>query len=303
MKNFIKVLVIVGIILTLVGGTIFVISMSANGWDFNSLSTRTVEEKTIDLEDGIDDVNSVKVIAATANVNLTYHDEQRITVECYDVISKKGELLREVTANVVGNELIIKDESKNFQLFSLGFENAAITVKLPRGKVVSAGVEISTGSIKIGEKGEEINFGNLDLETSTGHIKMEANLTCNAVYLTTSTGAVYINGNLNATEIEVEGSTSDLVINGSIVAKEIEIDHSTGDVTCNAFITAEEIYVGTSTGDVELKLLGSQNDYSYTYDIGTGKSNIFPTFGGAKNVHVETGTGDVFIYFEVSPHL
>ena len=302
MKKFIKILLIVGVVFILVGGIIFTVAMCVDGWDFSKLSNRVVEQKTLEIVDEVDSVTRVKVIADTADVNILYHDEQQITVDCYDIKSDKGELLRQVTATIDGNELEIKDQTVKNQLFSIGFENTRITVKLPRAKVVSLKVEVSTGDVKIGEKGEVYTFNNLNLNTSTGQIKLDGDLNCNELFVTTSTGKVCVNGKLNLIKMEVEGSTSDLIINATVIASEIEVDHSTGDVVCNAFITAEKINVETSTGDVTLRLLGVQSDYTYTYDIDTGKSNIFPTYGGSKQVNVETSTGDAYIYFELQLH-
>lgn len=302
MKTFVKILLILGIVFTLAGGIIFVVAMNANGWDFSTLSTWDLEEKRFEFNDGVDSLNSVKITASTADVKILYHDEQKITVDGYEIKSTKGELLRKVTAKVVDGELIIKDEEVVFQLFSFGVEKAEIVVKLPKEVSVDLAVNVSTGDIVVGENKNECEFKTVEIETSTGDVKVECDINCFRFDVTTSTGDVYLNGKLNANSLEVEGSTSDLIINATVIASEIEVDHSTGDVICNAFITAEKINVETSTGDVTLRLLGVRSDYTYAYDIDTGKSNIFPTYGGSKQVNVETSTGDAYIYFELQLH-
>lgn len=302
MKTFVKILLILGIVFTLAGGIIFVVAMGANGWDFSTLSTWNLEEKRFEFNDGVDSLNSVKITASTADVKILYHDEQKITVDGYEIKSTKGELLRKITAKFIDGELIVKDEEVVFQLFSFGVEKAEIVVKLPKEVSVDLAVNVSTGDITVGENKNECEFKTVEIETSTGEVKVECDINCFRFDVTTSTGDVYLNGKLNANSFEVEGSTAGLFINDSVIAKEIDIDHSTGDVKCNAFITAEIIEVETATGSVRLQLLGSQNDYTYTYDIGTGKSNIWPLQGGSRQVRVESGTGDVYIFFEIEPH-
>lgn len=302
MKTFVKILLILGIVFTLAGGIIFAVAMNANGWDFSTLSTWDLEEKRFEFNDGVDSLNSVKITASTADVKILYHDEQKITVDGYEIKSTKGELLRKITAKFIDGELIIKDEEVVFQLFSFGVEKVEIVVKLPKEVSVDLFVCVSTGDIIVGENKNECEFKTVEIETSTGEVKVECDINCFRFDVTTSTGDVYLNGKLNANSLEVEGSTAGLFINDSVIAKEIDIDHSTGDVKCNAFITAEIIEVETSTGSVRLQLVGSQNDYTYTYDIGTGKSNIWPLQGGSRQVRVESGTGDVYIFFEIEPH-
>jgi hypothetical protein len=104
---------------------------------------------------------------------------------------------------------------------------------------------------------------------------------------------------LTANKIIRSADTGDMIINAKITAQSIKVTNSTGDVICNAYITANSIDVETSTGDITLKLLGNKSDYSYTYDISTGDSNISAFISGAKQIKVVASTGDANIYFEI----
>ena len=67
MKKFIKILLTLGIVFTFVGGIIFTIAMTASGWDFGSLATEVVKEKTFEISDE-DQINAV--LAVKINVSI-----------------------------------------------------------------------------------------------------------------------------------------------------------------------------------------------------------------------------------------
>ena len=183
---------------------------------------------------------------------------------------------------------------------------------------VSISATLTTGKVHLGNEGEDYTYqdvkinlftgdvklvGNVNckdvaFKTTTGDIYFNGNLTCDSLKINSSTGDVFVNGEIKTGLLEKESTTGDFVINKKIEARKIEVEQGTGHFKCNAFITANEIEIDTSTGDVCLKLLGFKNDYSYVYEITTGRSNIPAFSNGNKRIEIESTTGDIEIYFE-----
>ena len=299
MKKLVKILLIIGIILTLVGGIIFAVAMTASGWDFGSLATQTVSQKSFEIsDDKVSAVLAVKINSSTADIKITYHDEQEIVVDGYEIYSTKGELLAKTSVEVVDGELIIEEQRIKYNWFSFSAQNPSLLVKLPRGKQVGLSVDLSTGDIAVGESGNDYTFGAVFLKTTTGDIYLNGNLSCLGFGSEGSTGDLFINGNLKTGEFERDCSTGDLVINSTVVAMSAEVEQTTGQVKGDGFITAKTILIDTTTGDVKINLLGSKKDYSYTYEIITGDSNILPFENGEKVVKIKCTTGNIWVGFE-----
>ena len=85
----IKICLIVGIISLIVGGLIFAFAMTANKWDFGVLASHRVEAKVEEIAEA-DTVKAITIEDSTAEVKVIYHDEQKITVEGYELKTIKG---------------------------------------------------------------------------------------------------------------------------------------------------------------------------------------------------------------------
>lgn len=299
--GFIKTLLVVGLVFTIIGGIVFSVAMTINGWDFSVLSSHVAQKRVVEIVDQeeINSITSVKVEFSTADVAIAYHDNEKITVDGFDLAKRNGKVVEKLSVKIINGQLVLSFEKQNPLMIQIGsWGKSMVTVKLPKHMVVDLSVKVSTGDVAIGEKGQAIAFNNVSVKTSTGDVIINGNVQCSDLSITNSTGETYVNGTLTANKIIRNADTGDMIINAKITAQSIKVTNSTGDVICSAYITANLIDVETSTGDITLKLLGNKNDYSYTYDIDTGKSNISSFTGGAKQVKVVASTGDANIYFE-----
>ena len=299
--GFIKAFLVIGLVLTIIGGIIFSIAMTANGWDFSVLASHVAQKRVVEItnQEEIDSITSVKVNFTTADVSVVYHEENKITVEGYDLVKRNGQVVEKLSAKVANGELVVTlEESKPVTFEILSFGKRVVTIKLPKDMVVDFSAKLTTGDVIVGENGKAIAFNDVTIKTSTGDVSVIGNVECNKLSVENTTGDTYINGKLTANSFTRNADTGDMIINAKITAQSIKVTNSTGDVVCNAYITANLIDVETSTGDITLKLLGNKNDYSYTYDISTGDSNISAFISGAKQIKVVASTGDANIYFE-----
>lgn len=301
--GFIKALLVAGLAFTIVGGIIFAVAMTANGWDFGVLASHSVQKRVVEItnQEEIDSITSVKVNFKTANVSVVYHEESKITVEGYDLAKRNGEVVEKLSAKVANGELVVTLEKSKPVTFEIGSSGKrVVTIKLPKDMVVNLSVTLSTGDVFVGEKGKAIAFNDVTIKTSTGDVCLNGNVECNKLSVENTTGDTFINGKLTANSFTRNASTGDMIINAKVEAQSINVTNSTGDVICNNYITANTINIKTSTGDVTLKLLGSMSEYHYSYNITTGDSNIPSVVnpGATKSVSVTCSTGDSNVYFE-----
>ncbi|MBR2384134.1 MAG: hypothetical protein IKA99_00845 [Clostridia bacterium] len=300
-NGFVKVLLIVGLVFLVLGGTIFTVAMFANKWDFTVLSSHVQEKQVVEItnEDEIATIEKIDLKLSTADVKYLYHDENKIIIEGYKLCSRKGELFEEVSTKIENGTLSIRLDRKKVSWFQIGaFGENQIIIKMPKDMKVELSVELSTGDVFIGESNKSYVFSNINITTSTGDVSLVGDINCQTANIKNSTGDTYINGKLTVNNFTRNADTGDFIVNAKINADKITVSNTTGEVICNAYITANLIDVETSTGDITLKLLGSKSDYSYTYDISTGDSNISAFISGAKQIKVIASTGDANIYFE-----
>ena len=301
--GFIKALLIVGLIFTILGGIIFTVAMTSNGWDFSVLSSHVAQKRVVEItnQEEIDSITSVKVNFTTADVSVVYHEENKITVEGYDLVKRNGQVVEKLSAKVANGELVVTlEKSKPVTFEMVSFGKRVVTIKLPKDMVVDFSAKLTTGDVIVGENGKAIAFNDVTIKTSTGDVSVIGNVECNKLSVENTTGDTYINGKLTANSFTRNADTGDLIISARVECQSISVKNTTGDVVCKSYITANTINIKTSTGDVTLKLLGSMAEYNYSYNITTGDSNIPSVVNpsATKSVSVTCSTGDSNVYFE-----
>ena len=301
--GFIKILLVVGIAFTILGGIIFAVAMTANGWDFSVLASHVVQTRVVEItdEEEIASISSVNVTFSTTDIKIVYHEENKITIEGYDLIKRNGKIVEKLSAKVVNGELVINFENTkpvNLEIGTVG--KRFVTIKLPKGMVIDLSAELTTGDVIVGQSEKAIAFNDVTIKTNTGDVVLNGNVECNKLSVENTTGDTYINGKLTANSFTRNANTGDLIMSARVECQSISVKNTTGDVVCNSYITANVINIKTTTGDVTIKLLGEMADYNYYYDISTGDSNISTTVNSSatKSVNVRVTTGDVNVYFE-----
>ena len=175
-----------------------------------------------------------------------------------------------------------------------GFNFGTADIKLSTGKVeFNANVENklnvvqSTGDVKL----ENVNAGEIYLESSTGKKELSNVTVTGDVNLKSSTGDVKIN-KLSCKNLTINGSTSKINASEAIMSGDLNVKVSTGDVTFKNS-DAQKINIETSTGDVELSLLSS---HDIEVETDTGKTD-YPHHAEGPACDIKTDTGDIKVTF------
>ena len=320
MSKVMKILLITASGLVLLGGIVFVILMSAIGWDFKNLSTSNYEIKTyhitedfssISINSDTDDITFYPAEGDTASV--VYVDEKNLM---YDVSVKDGTLLIDLI-----------DTRKWYHYINFGFNSKKIDVYLPKTEYSALKISEDTGDIDIPE---DLKFDTVDIAMSTGDVSIAATVT-DSIKISGSTGDVSIKdvsagsldirvstGDVSISETEVSGdvniklstgktyltsltcenltsdaSTGDIRLKNVIAKGKFSIERSTGDVDLDAS-DAAEIFILTDTGDVRGSLLSEK---VFIIDTDTGRKDVPKTINGGR-CEITTDTGDIIITIE-----
>ncbi|MBR7098760.1 MAG: DUF4097 family beta strand repeat protein [Clostridia bacterium] len=308
-------MMIVGIVLIVLGCTLFVGCSAANGFDWSKLSTEKYESKSYTVEQAFenitveDDTSDVKLLSAADGVCKIEYGESKNIV--YDI-------------SVDGDTLNIKkiDNRKWYHYIGFNFAAPDLTIYLPETAYKNATVLLDTGDVTVPDG---LSFESLRIKVSTGNVSVSAavagdlnvgastgdisvsNTSAASASLTTSTGRIEASGmtlsgnfyansstgnqtynNVTCSAATMISSTGDKIISSLTASGNLVVESDTGDDTF-ANITCADAIVTTSTGHQ------SYTDFSCAsvqLRASTGKINATNLIA-AGQFRAETSTGDI----------
>lgn len=221
-----------------------------------------------------------KVVINIDTDNLLIYPSNHTTprVECYENEKKFYEV------KVEDNTLFItsKDNRKFYdRLISFGSKD--IKLHLPNSTIELLDINASTCDITV-YTGLTIN--NLDIENSTGDIKIKSNI-LNSLTIDNSTGDITINNCTAMGDIKLETSTGDINIFNTN-AKKLNIEVSTGDTNLSNVILSGDFTMEGSTGDLVLDGFDASN-----INVSLSTGNVIGTILTHKFFIAKSSTGDV----------
>lgn len=317
MKKAFLIIGIIGLCLLIAGGATFTAILAKNDWNFNILSNTELEAKTYSVN--ASEVTAISVDTATMRITYVETESDQVTVDYYNVSTKKGRVVSEFKIDVQSGTLRVHEETKPTFFFS-NFSSAEVVVKVPVGKEMPITLKSDTGRIVFGEDGKEIKTPSLTLKTSTGRIEVFSKITCAGKFsaetstgrivlgsnvvcaddlsVQTNTGRIECKGAIEAKNVDLRASTGRIVVDAPLKTNKLDVTSSTGDVVARGPVEANEIEIESSTGDVYLTAKGAREDYTFSYETSTGNSNASSFAAGAKTIRIETSTGDIELYFK-----
>ena len=296
MKKALKTWTMIALVLILIGGLVFGVGFIVSGGSFKNMShiKGSAEQTYTETEE----VSSVYVKVSTTDLTVEYSSTaEKISVEYADLVTKKGDPVYKTSVEQSGGTLRISGKTYwRKTLLSFFTPSAKIKLIVPAERKISLQVETTTGDIRVQGNAE---FLSLNLETNTGDIvlKNAVSVDNNAV-ITVDTGDIKI-GDLAANAVKIEADTGDILLSGKVVAEHFLLEVDTGDVYgLNGVLDAQTIEIEADTGDIKIKLFGKQSDYAIRVKTDTGDQNIHSQTGGERTLHIETDTGDIYVRFE-----
>lgn len=261
MNKSMKMWLIIGASLVVVGSLIFVAAMTVNKWDFTKLSTVKYETNTYEITD---EFSSITIEDSTTDIIFVPSDNENCKVICREETKLKHSVSVKNGVLTIG----VTNTRKWYDNVGISIGGTKITVYLPESEYENLVIKTSTGDVEI----SDYYFDTIDISMSTGDVNL-TDIECNSLVLT--------------------GSTGDVLLNNVIADTSIKIKRNTGDVKfvkCDA----EEITVKVSTGDVNGSLL---SDKIFVVDTSTGDVDVPNTTEGGV-CEITTSTGDIKIEIE-----
>ena len=294
-----KIWMIIGFAMILLGLIVFTVIMFINHWDFSKLSTVKYVTNTHKIDEA---VTSISINTNTGDIVLVPSDSNLCQVVCQE----EEKVFHSVTMEDGCLKVQVQDQRKWYEYIGINIGHPKITITLPRGAYEDLMVKGSTGAVQIPA---DFSFRRIDITTSTGHVKCLAsaaesmniqvstgdilaeNLTAGDLSIQVSTGGVTLN-NVTCNTLASNGNTGDMILNNVMVAQDLSITRSTGDVKLTR-CDAETLDIKTNTGDVTGSLLTGKVFFTQT---ATGRIKVpQSTTGGQCQVSTRTGN----IKFEI----
>lgn len=292
-----KIWLITATFLLLTGCVIFGGVMTVYKWDFSKLSTNKYETNKYDINDNF---KNISVNVKTADIVFVPSENAKAEVVCHEQDNAKHEV------SVINDTLTIKlvDERKWYEYIGINFRTPKITVYLPQGEYGNLNIDSSTGDTKIPSNH---TYNSIDISASTGDVECRAsalesikiklntgdidieNITAENVDLTVTTGEIELK-EVSCKNLSSNGSTGHITLKNVIAKEKFAIERSTGDVKFE-LCDANEIFVKTDTGDVKGSLLF---DKVFITQTDTGSVNVPKTITGGR-CEITTDTGDIKI--------
>ncbi len=269
-----KSLIILSVCLIVVGLALTAAAIFATNFTFDFFdrcSTQTVHEITEDFQ-------NISIRVDTSDVRFFLSDDNTCRVVSTEANGQYH------FVQVDNNTLTIGHGIQRYwyeALFSFG--NMALDIYLPRSRYVAFHLGSDTGDL---DMPADFLFSTADIETDTGDIRWQANLS-GKLSISADTGNITLL-NCSMGKLELDADTGDIHLTDTVAANMMDIETNTGDVTFDR-ADGGSIHVETDTGDVTgtfatEKLFRGESD--------TGRIPIpWDTRGG--DCIVTTDTGDI----------
>lgn len=259
MSKIIKAFLIIGAILLVIGLAVFLVGLGLNGWKLNT--EYTMEQFTATENDSSLDLNM-----SAGEMNVTFFDGENVEID-YPTSA-----LRSYTVNESAGVISVRP-TKQFHVSFFGWDKIpAVTVRIPRGKVMNLSLEMSAGMATV----ESGVFQNVSLTTSAGTLQA---------------------GEIKCGKLSVDMSAGKFTADGA-EAGDVELDVSAGTATISGLIS-DKITVDLSAGSAHLYVTGRRQDYTVFVDKSAGSCNLSSQQGGVagKVINIDLSAGSVTVDF------
>ena len=271
MKGLIVFPIVLGSLFLLGGGVVLGVGI-AHSKENSKIVTREHE-----LEETFTNIN---IDIETAELEfVTTSGEAKVVVE------ERENIEHQVTVNDDTLDIRYTEGQMKWyeKMFNFNWKKEKITVYLPVTTYGDVDIECSTGAMKI--KGN-YTFNNLNVKASTGALFLNSDIT-NKIDIKMSTGAVRLE-DVNAKEASIITSTGDMSLENVNVEEKLYVKASTGDCTFEK-VRAKDLEAKFSTGDMTLKDVLVENHVEFKASTGRFTFSAFD----CDTLNCKTDTGDI----------
>ncbi|MBE7085966.1 MAG: DUF4097 domain-containing protein [Clostridiales bacterium] len=294
MKKATKKWLLIAVSLLTCGLLIFITVMSINQWDFSKISTDKFQTTRHEIDMPFHDI---LIDADTADIIFAPTEDAFCEVVCYEKTKEKH------SVSVDGGTLTIRAENtkKWYEYIGFSFGSPKLTIYLSPLSYTALTIKVSTGDVTLPDN---FDFESIDISTSTGNVRVEAEA-LDSMKISTTTGDIRVE-NTYTNDLELSVTTGDITVSSvtcqnftanvstgkthlnSIICQTLTSNGNTGDIFMVDVMAVKKMSIERSTGDVEFKRCDSQ-DITITTDTG----DVEGSFLTDKIFTAKTDTGDV----------
>ena len=245
-KIYIPIISLMAIIaLLLIGLMVSVLNGApwTKGWSFDNMlnkNLKVVSDKAYP-SDGIENID-VDFSSDEVKVLLNDTDEIRV-IEYMSKTSDKNDLAK---ADIDNDTFKLYKEDTHFNVGFMSYYSR-VEVYLPKSFSKNLAVETTSGSIKIDN---DLTLVNCDLSSSSGSIKLNS-LDTDKVSLKTTSGSINASDAINSKDAKFESSSGSIRLN-EVAAEKIDTDTTSGSIHLDETITADTAEFESSSGSINL---------------------------------------------------
>ena len=288
-----KTLLIIGLLLAVIGLSLFIGGMTVNHWDFSKMSTVQLQDNEYECNENTTDVTirflysdiRVERSETAAKIKITYPitvDRKENPVSFVEIREEDGA----ITLNESGKFLW------EHQFFSVHIPKAKLVITLPADGTHNLDLHTECGDIIV-KKGD---YARLTADTDLGEVHVTEATFTEEINLQTDCGDIIMK-NIRGEKTVIATTNLGTIESEFVTAPQINLSADSGDLEI-LFLAGNNIRLETDLGDIEGTITGSEKDFTISAGTNLGSCNLTNRTGGSKNLFVHTGLGDIEIFFQ-----
>ena len=276
MSRAMKIWLIIAASLVSLGCFVFAGVMTMLNWDFMKLSTNRYETNEHQIGD---EFKNIVIRSDTARIELVGSESDEGSAVCYEHENAKHSVY--VKDGTLFIELV--NERKWYEYIGINTDVPKITLCIPQGEYGDLDINVSTGDVDIPEK---FGFENIDVTTDTGRVRCQATAKQD-VNITATTGSIFASG-VSAASLRFTATTGKIDLNGINAEGDLSVSVSTGKARVEG-VTCKNFRSNGDTGKLYLGYLKAEEKITVKRSTG----DVTFEACDAAEISVRTETGDV----------
>lgn len=282
-KTLKRTLIAVAVFLV-VGLSVLVLSLKANGVDVSGFGTVRYQKSTYTFDDVF---GNIYIDTSGADIAFVNAEDGEAKVVCYEPVKRPHSVC------VSGGTLSIKETDLrkwNDYVNVFTFATPKITVYIPNTDYATVSIKSGVGDIDI-PKG--YSFEKVNIQGTKGDVTI-TDVSAGSFFISLTGGDVNVKSLICLGELNVDVSSGNLDIE-DVTCKRFETNGKSGDVVLEKLVASETVFIERTKGDLELEKFDANE-----INIKTSSGDVKGAFLSPKKFITETSSGDVNVPYSPS---
>ncbi len=275
MKTAIKIILIASAALVVVGLGLVGVAFAAGV----STTPAVTQDKVLENNQ---EFTSIKITTFSADISVEESTNGKTHVICEE--SKNITYSMNIENGVL--TLTEEDDREWYEHMQISFDDRELTLYLADGNYEGITIETASGDI---ECDEELTFVNAYLTSESGSIDFSSRLT-GELSVTTASGDIEAD-NIKPASLNIASSSGEVELENVIASEKISVKTASGQISLEG-CDASELSIESASGSVHALLL---SDKLFEVESDSGKTDIPPSIKDGGKCTVKTASGNIKI--------